>query len=81
MSRVREQAERMSDPDRSTVEEELKALDWQLSEIARCLSEIESGNRAGGDHAIKRARRHLDTALQRSHRAKQISIGIRVPKS
>jgi hypothetical protein len=77
---MRKSAQAALDPERSSVEEELKALDWQLAEIARLLGDIE---RFKGDdgYSIKQARRHLDTALQRSHRAQQIARGIRVTKA
>lgn len=44
MKDMRVKAESISDPDRSTIEEELDALDWQLREIARTLTEVESTN-------------------------------------
>lgn len=77
---MRKAAQAAIDPERSSVEEELKALDWQLAEIARLLGDIE---RFKGDdgHSIKQARRHLNSALQRSHRAQQIAHGIRVTKA
>lgn len=77
---MKKAAQAALDPERSSVEEELKALDWQLGEIARLLGDIE---RFKGDdgHSIKQARRHLDTALQRSHRAQQIARSIRVTKA
>lgn len=81
MKDMRVKAESISDPDRSTVEEELDALDWQLCEIARTLTEAESANHTVREYAIKAARRHLDTAIQRSHRAKQIAKGLKVPKA
>lgn len=78
MKDMRVKAESISDPDRSTIEEELDALDWQLREIARTLTEAESPNQTVREYAIKAIRRHLDTAIQRSYRAKQIAKGLRV---
>lgn len=77
---LRQQARTALDPDASTVAEELKALDWQLSELARVLTDIEN-SRGSDPHAVARARRFLDTAAQRSHRAQQIARGLRVPKA
>ena len=68
------------DKERSTVEDELNALDFQLGEIAKQLSNIEEWDDSGRAHAIKTARRALDTAAQRSYRAKQIAQGLKVNK-
>lgn len=69
------------DNTRSSVVEELDSLDYQLSLISRELSNIEEFDECGRGHAIKSARRALDTALQRSYRAKQVSKGIKVNKA
>jgi len=65
----------------SSVTEELDAFDYQLSQISIELSNIEQFDNAGRGHAIKNARRALETALQRSYRAKQIARGISVNKA
>lgn len=80
LNELRKQARAALDPDASTVTEELKALDWQLSELARALTDFER-SRGSDPHAIDRARRYLDCAAQRSHRAQLIAQGVRVPKA
>lgn len=81
MKDMRVKAESISDPDRSTIEDDLDALVWQLREIARTLTEAESPNQSVRQYALKAIREHLDTAIQRSYRAKQIDKGQRVPKA
>lgn len=81
MKRVLHLAPPPEDPNLSTVGEELKALDWQLSELARTLTDVAGCDGSSRDYAIKRARRHLDTAIQRSFRAQQIAQGLKVPKA
>ena len=67
--------------DRSTVSEELDALDWSLQQIAERLSLIEGFSTPDGGYAVESARRYLNDALQRSHRAKQVSRGLKVYKA
>lgn len=71
-----------TDPNRSSVIDEIDAMDWQFSEMARLLTDIERypdpSARAG---AVKEARRRLDTLVQRAYRAKQVARGLRVPKA
>jgi len=70
------------DPNRSTILEELDAMDWQFSQLARLLTEIEGTPDAHGRAcSVREARRRLDTLLQRSYRANQIARGLRVPKA
>lgn len=70
------------DPNRSTIHEELDAMDWQFSQLARLLTEIEGAPDAHGRGcSLREARRRLDTLLQRSYRANQIARGLRVPKA
>lgn len=70
------------DPHRSTVSEELDAMDWQHRELARLLSEIErSPHPSFREDQINEARRRLNTLVQRVFRAKQIARGLRVPKA
>lgn len=70
------------DPNRSTIIEELDAMDWQFSQLARLLTEIEGTPDAHGRGcSVREARRRLDTLLQRSYRAKQVARGLRVPKA
>ncbi|RRS16532.1 hypothetical protein IPC1147_33560 [Pseudomonas aeruginosa] len=68
------------DPARSTVAEELEALDLQICELAMLLTELESAQRCEMD-IVSRARRRLNTMLQRSYRAQQIVRGLRVPRA
>lgn len=80
IDQIRRQAQATLDPNRSTVEEELQALDWQLRNVALILRDIERSK--GVDPiALNRAVEHLDTAVQRSHRAQQIAKGLRVTKA
>jgi hypothetical protein len=82
MARLRDHASRALDPTRSTVQEEIDAMDWQFGELARRISELESSqDRTAREFAAKAARRHLDTLVQRAHRAKLIAQGLRVTKA
>lgn len=70
---------RPNDTDSSTVELELEALDQQLRTINVELINLEQwDDEAGRDYALSLSRQALNTAVQRSYRAKQISRGIRV---
>lgn len=70
------------DPSRSTVLDELDAMGWQFSQLARLITEIERAQDASErGFAAREARRRLDTLVQRSHRANQIARGLRVPKA
>ena len=70
---------RPNDPESSTVELELEALDRQLRTIEMELNNVTAwDDEAGRDYAIMMAYRALNIAIQRSYRAKQISRGIRV---
>lgn len=71
-----------ADKNRSSVCEEIDAMDWQFSELARLLTELEKQPDAcGRGYMAKEARRRLDTLVQRAFRAKQIARGLRVPKA
>lgn len=79
---MNENFQKNTEPNYSTVVDELNALDWQLSEIGRSLNSIEMRKDATGrESEIRMARHRLNTAVQRSHRAQQIASGLRVPKS
>ncbi|WP_432472072.1 hypothetical protein [Amphritea sp. HPY] len=67
--------------DRSTVSDELDALDWSLQQIAVRLSLIEGFSTPDGGYSVESARRHLNDAVQRSYRAKQVSRGLKVYKA
>lgn len=70
------------DPNRATISEELEALDWQVCELARLLTEVEqSRDETGKAYAVEQARRHLNALLQRSYRAQQIARGLKVPRA
>lgn len=82
MVQYRDQAARMLDPNRSTVAEEIDAMDWQFSELARLITDLEKQpDKTAREFAAKMARRHLDTLLQRAYRAKLIAQGQRITKS
>lgn len=68
------------DKNRSSVIDELAALDYQLGVIAKELTNIQQWDESGKDSAVNTARRALDTALQRSYRAKQVAQGLKVNK-
>lgn len=68
-------------PEFSSVEAELEALDHQLGRVSQELTNIGNWNKDGQEHAIQCARKNLETALQRSYRAVQISKGLAVYKS
>lgn len=70
------------DPNRSTILDELDAMDWQFSQLARLLTEIEgTPDAAARGCSLREARRRLDTLVQRTYRANQIARGLRVPKA
>lgn len=70
---------RPKDPESSTVELELDALEAALRDINVELINIEQWDDAGGrDYAIGIARRAVNTAAQRVYRAKLISRGVKV---
>lgn len=82
MAKIRLQAQKALDPDLSTIKDELSALDWQLSEIARILHEVaKCRDETGRVGLIASARRCLDRAVQRSYRATQLHEGLRVFKA
>ncbi|UDM18872.1 hypothetical protein [Vogesella sp. XCS3] len=81
MAQYRDQAAKELDPNRSTVAEEIDAMDWQLSELARLITDLErQTDRTAREFMANSARRHLDTLVQRVYRAKLISLGQRVTK-
>lgn len=70
------------DPNRSSVDEELKTFDWHVSQMALILSSIENcKDDTGRQSEIARMRRRLDAVAQRSYRAQQIASGLHVPKA
>lgn len=81
MAQFRAQAAKALDPDRSTVAEEIDAMEWQFSELARLITDLERLScSTARESAAKMARRRLNTLVQRADRAKQISLGQRVTK-
>lgn len=71
-----------ADENRSSVGEEIDAMDWQFSQLARLLTDLEKQPDASSrEYIAKEARRRLDTLVQRAYRAKQIARGLRVPKA
>jgi hypothetical protein len=81
MARLRTLAGDAPDPTCSTVGEEIDAMDWQFSELARRITELESyQDETAREYAAKAARRHLDVLVQRAYRAKLIAQGQHVAK-
>lgn len=70
------------DSNRSTVVEEIDAMDWQFSNLFRLIAEMEGQNsESSREYLAKEARRRLDTIVQRAYRAKQVARGLRVPRA
>jgi len=69
------------DPDASTVEIEIDAMDWHFSELARLISDLERlDDQSARASAAKMARFRLDKLLNNAYRAKVIGSGQRVVK-
>lgn len=82
MAQYRDQATKLLDPHRSTIVDEIDAMDWLFSELARLISELEDCmDRPAREYRAKVAKRHLDALVLRANRAKLISLGQRVTKS
>lgn len=82
MAQYRDQAFKVLDPNRSTVAEELDAMEWQFSELARLITDLErQADRTAREFMAESARRHLNTIVQRAYRAKLVSLGQRVTKA
>lgn len=82
MAQFRDQAAKALDPDRSTVAEEVDAMDWSLSELARLITDLEClDDSTAREFTAKSARRHLNNVCQRAYRAKLIASGQRVTKA
>lgn len=74
--------EAKADSNRSSVGDEIDAMDWSFSELSRLLTDLEKEpNASAREYIAKTARRRLDTLVQRAFRAGQIARGIRVPKA
>jgi hypothetical protein len=70
------------DENRSTLGEEIDAMDWDFSNLSRLLTELEKQpDESTRAYMVKDARRRLNNLVQRAYRAKQISRGLRVPKA
>ncbi|WP_219096288.1 hypothetical protein [Pseudomonas sp. UMAB-40] len=70
------------DKTRSTVGEEIDAMDWEFSNLARLLTELETQpDESTRTFIAKEARRRLDRLVQRAYRAKQITCGLKVTKT
>lgn len=81
MAQFRDMAAKAADPNCSSVTEELDAMEWQFSELARQLTEIDaSTNATVRQYGVEGARRCLGTLVQRAYRAKLIAQGHRVTK-
>lgn len=64
---------RPPDPERSTIADEIAALEWQLGEIARNLAE-------GDSSTNKTTLWRLNRILQHSYRIEQMARGLKVLK-
>jgi hypothetical protein len=72
---------RQNDGDRSTVGEEVEAMDWEISNIFRLLSELEKQpNESSRGFMVAEAKRRLNKVTARAYRAEQLSRGLRVTK-
>lgn len=70
------------DVDRSSVTEEVQAMDWDFSNLSRLLGELESQpDESSRGFIVKEARRRLNNLVQRAYRAEQLSRGLRVTKA
>lgn len=82
ISQLRDQVAKALDPNRSSVADEIDAMDWQFSELARLITDLENqSDKSLREITAKSARYRLDVILQRAYRAKIISQGQRVTKS
>lgn len=82
MAGLRAYAVQALDPTRSSVGEEIDAMDWQFGELARRITELERcDDKTAREYSAKAARRHLDVLVQRAYRAKLISQGQRIPRA
>ncbi|MCY9861331.1 hypothetical protein OTK49_02220 [Vibrio coralliirubri] len=69
------------DKDRSSVREELDALDYQLGTIARSIHLIEKHNSISNEWELQSVKRAIDRIAQRAYRAEQCSRGLKVWKA
>ena len=70
-----------SERNRSSVSDELDSLEYELSTIMRSVSNIAFYNGIENDYEIDAIRRCVNTALQRSYRARQCARGLKVWKA
>jgi len=59
----------------STVKEELEEARWSLSQAQKELAKYSDYNESGRDYVVEAAKRNLETAFQRIHRAMLIDSG------
>ena len=70
-----------NEDNRSSVQEELDALNWQLQQIMISIGKIAEFNSLSNDYEIDSIRRSVSTARQRSYRAEQCARGLKVWKA
>ena len=71
----------VKDNNRSSVEEELNAMNFNLNQIMISLEKISRYNEIVNDYEIDLIRRNVKIARQRSYRAEQCSRGLTVFKA
>ena len=66
----------------STVKEELEAARWSLSQAQKELAKYDDYNDSGKGYVVSAAKRDLETAFERIHRAMLIDSGrdVEVPR-
>lgn len=62
----------------STVKDELEAAKWSLSQAQKELAKHETYNESGKEYVVMSAKRELEVAFQRLHRALLIDSGAEV---
>ncbi|HCD7173189.1 TPA: hypothetical protein NDY72_000322 [Enterobacter cloacae] len=62
----------------STIRDELDAARWSISQAQKELSKFEIYNETGREYVVQAAKRELEIAFQRIHRAQLIHDGKQV---
>lgn len=82
ITQLRDQVAKALDPNRSSVADEIDAMDWHFSELARLITDlVAQQDKALREVTADTARYRLNIIFQRAYRAKLISQGQRVTKS
>ncbi|WP_163372892.1 hypothetical protein [Endozoicomonas acroporae] len=70
-----------SENDRSSVQEELDALNYQLKLVMKSIGKIAEFNNLVNVWEVESIQRAVSTARQRSYRAEQCALGLKVLKA